>query len=315
MAARRKAKPTPREARRQDLPARPTLRLIFPPGELALPVMKIRLGLSPEADDVFMFHGLTAGHVDTGELEIEPVVEAFQTLNDQASRGQLEATSMSVHAYAYARKRYVLSRCGGSFGMDCGALLVAREEMDGEQLAAATIAVPGVTSSAYLAMALWGPSARTRVLPFDKIIPAVESGLADCGLISHEEQMSLEVTGLTCVLDLGVWWSGVTGGMPLPMGCVAIKRSVPDEVKRQLQAIIGQSVRYGLANRAEALAAVNDQAGGETGSTDEFIGRYVTDLSVDVGGRGQAAMEEFLKRGCIAGIIPDTLPLEFVPAG
>lgn len=276
--------------------------------------MKIRLGISPEADDVFMYHGLRSGKVDTGGLEIEPVVEVFQTLNDQASRGQLEVTSMSVHAYAYAHKRYVLSRSGGSFGMDCGPLLVARETMDGEQLAAATIAVPGVTSSAYLALTLWGPGIRTRVLPYDKIIPAVESGLADCGLISHEEQMSLNVTGLTCVLDFGVWWSGETGGMPLPMGCVAIQRSLPGDVQCQLQRIIGESVQYGLANRGEALAAVSEQAGDrEIENAAEFIGRYVNELSVDVGDRGLAAMEEFLSRGSTAGIIPDVLPLEFPP--
>ena len=276
--------------------------------------MKIKLGLSPEADDVFMYHGLRSGKVDTGELEIEPVVEAFQTLNDQASRGKLDATSMSVHAYAYARKRYVLSRCGSSFGTNCGPLLVAREELNAEQLAAATIAVPGVTSSAYLALALWGPDIRTRVLPFDKVIPAVESGLTDCGLISHEEQMSLDVTGLECVLDFGVWWSGLTGGMPLPMGCVAVSRSLAADVQRQLQRAIGESVKYGLANRDEALAAVNEQVDErDLRHADEFIGRYVNDLSVDVGDSGQAAMEEFLSRGCLAGVIPDTLPLEFVP--
>jgi len=278
-----------------------------------LPDMKIRLGLSPEADDVFMFHGLLSGKVDVRGLDIEPVVEVFQTLNDQASRGQLDATSMSVHAYAYARRRYVLSRSGSSFGVDCGPLLVARDQMNGEQLAAATIAVPGVTSSAYLAMALWGPNVRTRMLPFDKIIPAVETGLADCGLISHEEQMSLDVTGLTSVLDLGVWWSNLTGGMPLPMGCVAISRNLPVDVQQTLQQAIGESVRYGLANRAQALAALKqDDSVRETGATAELISRCVNDLSIDVGRRGQAAMQEFLKRGCEAGIIPNALPLEFV---
>ncbi len=275
--------------------------------------MKIRLGISPEADDVFMFHGLRSGKVDTGGLDIEPVVEVFQTLNDQASRGQLEATSMSVHAYAYARKRYVLSRCGSSFGQDCGPLLVARERMNGEEMSAATVAVPGVTSSAFLAMSLWGPEVRTRVLPFDKIIPAVETGLADCGLISHEEQMSLDVTGLTVVLDFGVWWSGLTAGMPLPMGCVAISRSLPADAQQQLQRVIGESVKYGLDKRAEALAAVIEPRGEEeAGVTDEFISRYVNELSVCVGETGQGAMEEFFRRGCVAGIIPDTLPLEFV---
>ena len=58
--------------------------------------MKIRLGYANEADDAFLFHAVTAGKVDLGELRIEPVVVDFQTLNDKASRGELEVTALSV---------------------------------------------------------------------------------------------------------------------------------------------------------------------------------------------------------------------------
>ena len=276
--------------------------------------MKIRLGYSNEADDAFLFHALTTGKVDLGGLQIEPVVVDFQTLNDKASRGELEATALSVHAYAYARKHYRLLRCGWTFGEGHGPVLVAREQMDGDELAQATVATGGVTSSAYLAMMLWNPSVRTRLLPSPKVLPSVETGLADAGLMAHEKEMAFELTGLVCVHDLGQWWTKKTDGLPLPLGCVAVRRDLPDDVQARLQAAVTQSVQYAVDHRGEAMAAARQAVGRlEAELADEFVGRYVTELSTDLGERGQAATEEFLKRGYEIGVVPDALPLEFVP--
>ena len=276
--------------------------------------MKIRLGYSNEADDAFLFHGLTAGKVDPGDLQIEPVVVDFQTLNDKASRGELEATSLSVHAYAYARKHYRLLRSGWTFGEGRGPMLVAREPITPEDLAKVTVAAGGVTSSAYLALMLWNPAVRIRMLPFDKVLPAVETGLADAGLMVHEEEMSLELTGLVCVHDLGRWWAEKTDGLPLPLGCVAVRRDLDETVQQQLHQAVTASVDYAMAHRDEAVAAAREAVGKlEAELTDEFVGRYITDLSSDVGDRGLKATEEFLKRGHEIEVIPDTLPLEFAP--
>jgi len=251
--------------------------------------------------------------VDTGQLRLEPVVADFHTLNDKASRGELEVTAVSAHAYAYARQKYLLLRSGASFGQGYGPVIVAREPMDPQQLTAATVAVPGVTSSAYLVMGLWA-RVRTRLLPFDKILSAVEAGLVDCGLVVHEDKMKLELSGLTCVLDLAAWWAQQTDNLPLPLGCVVVRRNLPPDVQRQLERMVQESVRCGLAGRTEAMAAAYRAAGRlEAELMNEFITRYVTELSVDMGSRGRAALEEFLRRGHQAGIIPQALPLEFAP--
>ena len=276
--------------------------------------MKIRLGYSNDADDAFLFHALAAGKVDLGELQIEPVVADFQTLNDKASRGELEATALSVHAYAYARQHYELLRCGWTFGEGHGPCLVSRDEVPEDQLLQATIAAGGVTSSAYLAMMLWNPAVRTRILPFDKVLAAIETGLADAGLMVHEEEMSLELTGLICAHDLGKWWAEATGGLALPLGCVVVRRDLDESARKQLQSALRQSVQYAIDNRAEAMAAARSAVGKlEAEMTDDFIGRYIGELSIDISDRGEKAVEEFLKRGFEAGIIPESLPLEFTP--
>jgi 1,4-dihydroxy-6-naphthoate synthase len=269
--------------------------------------MKIRLGLSPEVDDAFLFHGLLSGQIDTGDLEIEPVIETFQTLNDLASRGQLEATVMSVHAYAYAQSRYSLSRHGATFGTSGGPMLLARDLMDADELSENIVAVASVTSSAYLAMSIWNPMIHTRVVPFDKVIPAVESGLAQAGLVSPELQMELEWSGLQCVMDLGLWWAGETNGLPLPLGCFVIRKDLADGVAGQLDALVGQSARYAMDNRDAVVKHLQTNRPEVSASLiEEFIGDYVTDRSLQLDADGEKAIAEFLTRGHAVGVIPET---------
>ena len=82
--------------------------------------MRIRLGHSPDPDDAFMFYGLAAGKVDDGGFQVEHVIEDIQTLNERATRGELEVTALSLHAWSYVADRYILTPWGGSFGEAMG---------------------------------------------------------------------------------------------------------------------------------------------------------------------------------------------------
>lgn len=259
-----------------------------------------------------MFYGLASGEVDAGEFEFEHVLEDIQTLNDRASRGEMEITAISVHAYAYVRDKYLLTRCGGSFGDDYGPMIVARDEMTEADLANQRIAVPGITTSAYLALQLYRPGLRTQVIPFDQIVPAVQTGIVDCGLIIHEAQVTYAQQGLHCVVDLGKWWRAKTDGLPLPLGCNAIRRDIPADKRTRLERIVLESIRYGLEHRDEAVSYALRYAGEmERPLADRFVGMYVNELTLDMGHRGRKAMEEFLRMGHEQGITPDALPLEF----
>lgn len=285
---------------------------LVPPADTMAGAMRIRLAHSPDADDAFMFYGLAAGKVDTGEYDFEHVLEDIQTLNDRASRGEMEITAISAHAYAYVRDQYVLTRCGGSFGDDYGPMIVSREPVDEDALSGKTVAVPGTTTSAFLALELYRPGLRTKMLPFDKIVPAVQAGVVDCGLIIHEAQVTYEQQGLHCAVDLGKWWRRKTDGLPLPLGCNAIRKDIAPEARAELARIIVASIEYGLAHRAEAVGYAMRFAGDMDESLAErFVGMYVNDLTLDMGDRGQRAIEEFLRRGHEAGITPNALPLEF----
>ena len=274
--------------------------------------MDIKLGHSPDADDAFMFYGLSEGLVDTGRYRIEHVLEDLQGLNDKATRGQLEMTAVSAHAYAYVRDKYILTRCGGSFGQGYGPKIIAREPIPESELDKVSVAVPGSTTSAYLALQLYRPSLRTKVLPFDKIVPAVSAGVVDCGLIIHEGQVTFEQMGLCEIVDLGRWWQGKTR-LPLPLGLNAIRRDLDMQTRHDLAAILLASIRYALDHRPAAMAHAmkyahnvpEDLAG-------QFVGMYVNELTLDMGDTGKAAIEKFLGMAHDAGLVPDALPIELV---
>jgi 1,4-dihydroxy-6-naphthoate synthase len=275
---------------------------------------RVRIGHSPDPDDAFMFHGIASGHVDTGDFEIEQVLEDIESLNRRALEGELEVSAVSIHAYPHLSERYALMSCGASMGDGYGPLVVAREPMALGDLAACTVAVPGTLTSAFLALRLaMGQEFDHHVVPFDRILDVVAAGEADAGLIIHEGQLTYSRSGLDKVVDLGVWWAERTGGLPLPLGGNVVRRDLGASTMHELTRILRDSIAWGLDHRDAALDyALGFGRGLDTPLTDRFVGMYVNDLTLDYGDRGREAILRFLQEGTAAGIVPDSPAVEFV---
>jgi 1,4-dihydroxy-6-naphthoate synthase len=274
----------------------------------------LSLAHSPDSDDAFMFYGLARGKVDADGFEVTHVLRDIETLNREAREGRHEVTAISFHAYPYVADRYALMPCGGSIGDGYGPLLVAREPLDPASIGERPVAVPGTLTSAYLALKLFAPGARTRVVPFDRILDEVREGRADLGLIIHEGQLTFSGQGLHKVLDLGAWWRQETG-LPLPLGGNAVRRDLGGEVMARLTRLVRETVRYSLAHRGDALAYAMEFARGmDPAIADRFVGMWVNDMTLDIGERGRRAVQEFLDRGHAAGVIPARVHVDFVDA-
>src|SRR5687767_1645113 len=179
----------------------------------------LTLGHSPDPDDAFMFYGLAKNLVPTHGFEFEHILQDIQTLNERATRGELDISAISIHAYAYVADQYALLPSGASMGDGYGPMLVAKEPFPREEILRRRVAVPGTMTSAFLALQLWlGKSAdafKYVVVPFDKIFEAVRAGHADVGLIIHEGQLTYGREGLVVCEDLGAWWGRENEGLPL----------------------------------------------------------------------------------------------------
>src|SRR6266480_7505291 len=235
----------------------------------------ITLAHSPDSDDAFMFYGLATNKLDTGRLSFKHLLKDIQTLNEEAMQGTYDVTAISFHAYAYIADKYILLPHGASIGDNYGPVLVSRELNRPEDISGLKIAVPGTLTSAFLALRIFTPDFQYEVVPFDKIIAAVQTGQCDAGLLIHEGQLFYESIGLHKILDLGEWWHDRTG-LPLPMGGNAIRRELGPETIHQVSHFLRESIRYSLANRDDALEyAMQFARDMDTGLADRFVAMWV----------------------------------------
>jgi 1,4-dihydroxy-6-naphthoate synthase len=275
----------------------------------------IHVGHSPDSDDAFMFYALAENKLDTGDLRYVHELSDIESLNQRALAGELEVSAVSIHAYAYLADRYALLASGASMGDGYGPRLVAtlpRPVDPRSALKGLRVAVPGLRTTAYLALKLYQPDIEPIVMPFDRIGDAVKAGHAEVGLLIHEGQLTYADDGFHLWQDLGAWWLEETG-LPLPLGGNVVRRDLGAEVTAQVAKDLRASIEYGLANRAPALAHASryNRGIGEE-KTDQFVGMYVNHWTVDYGPRGREAVRLLLDRAHEAGLIPERVRVEFV---
>ena len=278
----------------------------------------VRVGHSPDPDDAFMFFALAKDKIDCGPYRFEHELVDIETLNRRAFAGELELTALSLHAYAYLADKYILCTCGASMGDNYGPMVVARGECSIESLRGQTIAVPGTLTTAFLTLRMClGADFQHVVVPFDQILDVVAAGehrgqRIDAGLIIHEGQLTYGDQNLKLIVDLGQWWMRETG-LPLPLGANGIRKDLGAETIREVNRLLHESIRYGLAHRQAALEYAQQFGRGlDTRKADTFVGMYVNDWTLDFGQRGREAVRQLLVRGHAAGVIPKLVEPEFV---
>ena len=280
------------------------------------------LGHSPDPDDAFMFYAMAENKIDLRGYRFEHRLEDIQTLNERALRGELHISAISIHAFAYVSDRYALLPCGASMGDGYGPMVVTinREGLADDAsddhirawLRCRTIAIPGRMTSAYLALQLYLGQFEHIVAPFDQIFESVREGKADAGLIIHEGQLTYAQSGFNKVVDLGEWWKRETG-LPLPLGGNVLRKDIEPSVQRDLLQIMRESIDYGLAHRAEAVAHSMPYARDmDSDLAGKFIGMYVNDYTRDYGDVGRKAIRQFLQTASHGGYIEKEPRVEFL---
>lgn len=270
------------------------------------------LGYSFCPNDTFIFYALHAGRV-ASPLPVREVLEDVQTLNEWARAGRLPITKISYRAYFDVMEQYVALRAGGALGRGVGPLVVAREELG--DLNGRLVASPGAQTTAELLLRLAYPGVRLTHLRYDEVMPAVTRGEVDAGLIIHESRFTYPQHGLVKLLDLGAWWEGETGH-PLPLGAILVRRDLPLDIQRGMNAAVRASLEYAYKHPAEPMDYIRQHA---LEMSDDVmrahIDLYVNAFSLDVGGEGERAVRELHRRAVEVGAVPPSdLPLFVDPA-
>jgi 1,4-dihydroxy-6-naphthoate synthase len=283
----------------------------------------LQLGHSPDADDVFMWwplfqEGAGEPPVRSERFGFVPVRDDIEAMNRRALVGDLEITAISCAHYAAVSDRYVLTSCGASVGDGYGPKIVARAPMRCEDLHGKRIAVPGLHTTAYTALAvLLGPGTFEPVeVPFEQIADRVADATFEAGLVIHEAQLIFQRQGLHLVGDVGQLWSQQFQ-LPLPLGANVVRRDLerlhgPGALAEVASTLL-RSVQYAMEHRDASIRRALEVAGTDDATlTGEFVDLYVNRWSLQFGDAGLRAVGRLLDEAHRAGLIPAPGPVEVV---
>jgi 1,4-dihydroxy-6-naphthoate synthase len=275
----------------------------------------MNIAFSPCPNDTFVFHAWAHGLVP-GAPELQVTYADIDITNGLAARGEgPEVLKISYAALPWVLDRYHLLPCGGALGRGCGPLVLTADPAAAEQgpsvLSGKRVAVPSERSTAYLLFRLWaarqvpGGFGEVVVMPFHQIMPAVQKGDIDAGLVIHEARFTYPNYGLTLLADMGAWWEEDTG-LPIPLGAIIARKDLdPAQVAGWVRA----SVEYAWANPQASRSYVLEHAQEMSPQVaDAHINLYVNEFTRHLGEQGYGAVRALLTRAAEEGLVPAVNP-------
>jgi 1,4-dihydroxy-6-naphthoate synthase len=255
--------------------------------------MRLTLHYSPCPNDTYIFHALSAGLVQVPGVEFGITLADVERLNEAAGAGLPDVCKVSVAAAAGVLDEYRLLRAGGALGRGVGPVLVSGPSTRLEDLHGRRVAIPGRRTTANL---IFGLLCRERgirpelvELVYDQVMPAVTKGDCAAGVVIHEGRFTYAEHGLLRLLDLGAWWEEERG-LPIPLGCIVLRRSLGLDLARAVNAGIRASLEHANAHPEASREYIRQHAQEmDPGVIARHIGMFVTEASLDLGPEGETA--------------------------
>ena len=275
--------------------------------------MKIlRVGHSPDPDDAFMFYGIAKGKVRMPGFKVRHVIKDIQSLNMLALKKKLEVTAISAAVYPFAAKNYRILACGASVGRNYGPIIVTKAPRALKSLQGKRIAVPGLQTTAYMLLKIFLGDFKPVVMDFTKIIPAVQRGKVDAGLVIHEGQMTYASFGLHKVADLGKLWHKKYK-LPIPLGLDVVRKDLGPKLCKETYRVLLESIECARANQSDSLKyAMKFGRGVDAVTAGKFVNMYVNEDTAEMGREGESALKILFREGARLGLCPKVTKLDIV---
>lgn len=254
--------------------------------------MTLTFGFSPCPNDTFMFEPIVNERIDLMGLTFKIELGDVEHLNKKALNHIPDVTKLSFNAFTKVCDRYQLLDSGSALGNNCGPLLISKNQYQHEDIKKLTIAVPGYNTTAFLLLKYAFPEAKTfKEIIFHDVEDAVASGDVDAGVIIHENRFTYQAKGLHKIIDLGEHWEQKTGS-PIPLGGIAIKKSLPEDIKNKVNQILYNSVQYAFAHPESGKEYIRKNAQEmEESVMYAHINLYVNQYSQALGDQGKNAVK------------------------
>lgn len=207
----------------------------------------ISLAHSPDADDLFMYMAVKFGWVGN-EFDFESCALDIQTLNEKTLANEFAVSAISFALYPLITDEYALLRTAVSFGEGYGPKLVRLKNKPLKRNF--KVALSGAHTSNALLFCIAYPQARILYKNFLDIENAVLCGEVDAGVLIHES--ILEFDEKLCVeAELwDIWRELAKDDLPLPLGGMALRRSMPLTTAIKVEQILTKAVQIADSNKA-----------------------------------------------------------------
>jgi 1,4-dihydroxy-6-naphthoate synthase len=270
---------------------------------------KLSLAFSSCPNDTYIFHAIAAKLINEPNLDFDITLGDVETLNQAAAKNNFDITKLSFAALGNLREDYALLRTGAALGRGCGPLVVAKPGTEIRADKKLRVAVPGFSTTACLLFRFFLKERYPRIdpeikaMPFETIMPSVLKGESDLGVIIHEGRFVYQTMGLSCITDLGAWWEEQTG-LPIPLGCIAVKRELGTELAAQIEDLIIRSIDHAKQDPDAGREYIKGHAQElDDRVIREHINLYVNDFSSHMGQEGEAAIHTFFQKAEQAGLM------------
>ena len=284
-------------------------------------VKKLKLNISTCPNDTFMFDALINNKLDynkdkTFEDNFDLQLLDIEELNLRVEKNIPDISKVSFFALFNNLKNYVILKSGSALGRNCGPLIIRNNSTKNENdliqsitdLKNKRIAIPGRNTTAFLLFSIFVGKENLETLDmqeelFSDIMPKVESGKYDAGLIIHESRFTYKDLGLKLVDDLGILWENETG-LPLPLGAICAKRELGGKKILFYENEIKKSIKYAFNNPNSSKKFIHNYAQEmENSVLQSHIDLYVNEYSLDLGKEGTNAIQTLFKYAIELGFV------------
>ncbi len=262
------------------------------------------LAYSPCPNDSYVLSAVASGEEGISGVEFDIKLHDIDELNKAALEGRYDIIKVSCYTYLQIKDNYNLLDTGAAIGFGNGPLLLASKAMSLDELKGCSIVFPGKQTTAYLLFQLMGvETGKHSFAPYHEIIPRVQAGEFDCGVIIHESRFTYDESGLHFIRDLGEWWENETG-LPVPLGCFVIRKTIDDEFVKAFELLMRRSfLGRSIDDVSDDQYIIDNSQEMKPEVLKKHINLYVNEFTNSLGMVGHQAINALSKQATHQGLI------------
>lgn len=258
---------------------------------------KTLIAHSPDADDIFMYYAIKFGWVDMKDTLFDNIAKDIQTLNEDALSGVYDIVAISFALYPHIRSEYAPLRTAVSFGEGYGPKVIKLK--DKKLKRNFKVALSGEHTTNAMLFRIAYPDARVTYMNFLEIEQAVLDGIVDAGVLIHESILTYD-DRLEVERELWDIWQELAGDkLPLPLGGMAIRRSLPLTKVIEYEATLTKAVKVARdhKDRLSTMLIERDLVRIDAPTLDKYLELYANDESITLSDLQYEAIDKLFEIG------------------